>query len=218
MASPAFDRTGDCAGGGIVRRCADGERSDPVCRSRAVVRQAIHVLCLFEHFCAGSLPVVAYAWRMTQARSPVNLVSHPVACTLQRIGWQVSALVLLCAGLNVQAAPILSPATTAAQAGLVNVQGLAPEIAVDMRYAGSNNFTGHVVPGYERPRAICCVRRRRRWRGWRGRSRPRDIDCRCSTATGRRGRYRPSWPGLRICRISRPRRSTTPCGQACAVG
>lgn len=45
----------------------------------------------------------------------------------------------------------VSSATTAAQAGLVNVQGLAPEIAVDMRYAGSNNFTGRVVPGYEAP-------------------------------------------------------------------
>ncbi len=45
----------------------------------------------------------------------------------------------------------VSPAQTPAQAGLIDVRSLAPEIAVDMRYAGSNNFTGRVVPGYAAP-------------------------------------------------------------------
>ncbi|MFC7520458.1 M15 family metallopeptidase [Xanthomonas populi] len=45
----------------------------------------------------------------------------------------------------------VSPAQTAADAGLIDVHGLAPEIAVDMRYAGSNNVTGRVVPGYAAP-------------------------------------------------------------------
>ncbi|MCL1499578.1 M15 family metallopeptidase [Xanthomonas nasturtii] len=44
------------------------------------------------------------------------------------------------------------PAKTAAEAGLVDVRGLAPAIALDMRYASSNNFTGRVVPGYVAPR------------------------------------------------------------------
>ncbi|WP_355583447.1 M15 family metallopeptidase [Xanthomonas cannabis] len=41
---------------------------------------------------------------------------------------------------------------TAAQAGLIDAQRLAPNLAVDLRYAGSNNFTGRVVPGYLAPR------------------------------------------------------------------
>lgn len=39
--------------------------------------------------------------------------------------------------------------TTAVEAGLVDVAGLAPDITVDMRYLGSNNFTGAPVPGYQ---------------------------------------------------------------------
>ena len=36
-------------------------------------------------------------------------------------------------------------------AGLLDVSTLAADIAVDMRYFGSNNFTGAPVPGYEAP-------------------------------------------------------------------
>lgn len=43
----------------------------------------------------------------------------------------------------------VSPATTAEQAGLIDVSTLAPDLRVEMRYAGSDNFTGAVVPGYE---------------------------------------------------------------------
>ncbi|WP_313401390.1 M15 family metallopeptidase [Stenotrophomonas sp.] len=46
----------------------------------------------------------------------------------------------------------VSPATSPAQAGIVDVTTLAPDIALDIRYAGSDNFTGRVVPGYEAPR------------------------------------------------------------------
>ncbi|WP_019305336.1 M15 family metallopeptidase [Xanthomonas oryzae] len=46
----------------------------------------------------------------------------------------------------------VSSAKTAAEAGLVDVHALAPDIALDMRYASSNNFTGQVVPGYNAPR------------------------------------------------------------------
>lgn len=47
------------------------------------------------------------------------------------------------------AAPVLSPATDAAQAGMVEVRRVAPGVNVEMRYAGTDNFTGAVVPGYE---------------------------------------------------------------------
>ena len=43
----------------------------------------------------------------------------------------------------------VSPAITAQQAALVDVTTLAPDLHIDMRYAGSDNFTGAVVPGYE---------------------------------------------------------------------
>jgi D-alanyl-D-alanine dipeptidase len=45
--------------------------------------------------------------------------------------------------------PRISPAADAASAGMVDVRSLAPDIEVEMRYAGDNNFTGAPVPGYE---------------------------------------------------------------------
>lgn len=48
----------------------------------------------------------------------------------------------------------VSPATTAGQAGLVDVSTLAPDIRVEMRYAGSDNFTGAPVPGYEAKKCL----------------------------------------------------------------
>ena len=42
----------------------------------------------------------------------------------------------------------VSPAASAEQVGLVDVSTLAPDIRVEMRYAGSDNFTGAVVPGF----------------------------------------------------------------------
>ncbi len=50
------------------------------------------------------------------------------------------------------AAVEVSPATTPQQAGMVDVTTLAPGFVPDMRYAGEDNFTGRVVPGYEAPR------------------------------------------------------------------
>ncbi|WBK00805.1 M15 family metallopeptidase [Methylocystis parvus] len=35
--------------------------------------------------------------------------------------------------------------------GFARLADLAPDLAQDMRYAGSNNFTGHPVPGYRAP-------------------------------------------------------------------
>jgi len=47
--------------------------------------------------------------------------------------------------------PRLSPATDAASAGLVEIRSVSPQIERDIRYAGSNNFTGARVPGYHAP-------------------------------------------------------------------
>ena len=45
--------------------------------------------------------------------------------------------------------PRISAATDPAAAGMVDIRELAPDIDVEMRYAGEDNFTGAPVPGYE---------------------------------------------------------------------
>lgn len=50
--------------------------------------------------------------------------------------------------------PVLSPATTAQQAGLVDIRQLAPDIAEDIKYAGSDNFVGAPVDGYLAPKCM----------------------------------------------------------------
>lgn len=51
------------------------------------------------------------------------------------------------------AAPVqVSTAADAAAAGMVDVTMYAPTLRVDMRYAGSDNFVGAPVRGYEAPR------------------------------------------------------------------
>jgi zinc D-Ala-D-Ala dipeptidase len=48
--------------------------------------------------------------------------------------------------------PTISPALTARTAGMVDVATLVPGLIVDMRYAGTNNFVGAHITGYEAPR------------------------------------------------------------------
>ncbi|MEO8671906.1 MAG: M15 family metallopeptidase [Tahibacter sp.] len=52
------------------------------------------------------------------------------------------------------AEPVLSDAKFAAQAGLVDITTLAPEIALDLRYASSNNFVGQRIDGYHAARCF----------------------------------------------------------------
>lgn len=93
---------------------------------------------------------------------------------MNRFRW--SALSLLLLATTVQAAPALSPARTPEQAGMRDITTLVPDIALDIRYAGSDNFTGRVVPGYHAPRcyllqpvahALARVQRSLRARGYR---------------------------------------------------
>ncbi|MGO4504544.1 MULTISPECIES: M15 family metallopeptidase [unclassified Dyella] len=64
------------------------------------------------------------------------------------------ALLALVALAHADGAPRLSPATTAAQAGLVDIRRLAPDIAEDIKYAGSDNFVGKPVDGYLAPKCL----------------------------------------------------------------
>lgn len=50
--------------------------------------------------------------------------------------------------------PALSPARTAAEAGLVDIRQLVPDIAEDIKYAGSDNFVGAPVDGYLAPKCL----------------------------------------------------------------
>ena len=65
-------------------------------------------------------------------------------------------LVLLGAASTAQGkeAPALSPATTAAQANLVDIRSLVPDIHEDIKYAGHDNFVGRPVEGYEAPTCL----------------------------------------------------------------
>jgi len=47
--------------------------------------------------------------------------------------------------------PRLSPATTAAAAGMTSIRTLVPDIDEDIHYASADNFTGAVVDGYQAP-------------------------------------------------------------------
>ncbi|KGQ20783.1 D-alanyl-D-alanine dipeptidase [Lysobacter dokdonensis DS-58] len=49
-------------------------------------------------------------------------------------------------------APTVSPATTPEEADLVDLRTLVPDIDLDIRYAGANNFTGAPVDGYDAPK------------------------------------------------------------------
>ncbi len=53
------------------------------------------------------------------------------------------------AGADADAPTTLSPATTPTQAGLVDIRSLVPDMAEDIKYAGSDNFVGRPVAGYQ---------------------------------------------------------------------
>lgn len=57
-----------------------------------------------------------------------------------------------CASSGVRAVVGTSAATDAAGAGMVDVATLAPDLRIDMRYAGRDNFVGTRIDGYQAPR------------------------------------------------------------------
>ncbi|HET7267542.1 MAG TPA: M15 family metallopeptidase [Oleiagrimonas sp.] len=69
-----------------------------------------------------------------------------------RVAWLAvvfASLTLVTCGALAATPPKVSPATTMAQAGMVDIRTLVPDIAEDMKYAGHDNFTGAPVPGYD---------------------------------------------------------------------
>jgi D-alanyl-D-alanine dipeptidase len=68
------------------------------------------------------------------------------------------ALLALAACVTGTRAPALSEATTMEQAGLVDIRSRVPDIAEDIRYAGSDNFVGTPVDGYGAPRCYLLPR------------------------------------------------------------
>lgn len=58
---------------------------------------------------------------------------------------------LACSAAHAADAPRLSPATTAAAAGMTDIRRLVPDVDEVMHYATADNFTGAVVDGYEAP-------------------------------------------------------------------
>jgi len=55
---------------------------------------------------------------------------------------------------NADAPPTISPAKTMAEAGMVDIRTLVPDMAENIHYAGSDNFTGAPVPGYKAARCF----------------------------------------------------------------
>lgn len=78
--------------------------------------------------------------------SPVSAIARSVL----RLG-MLAAVV----GGHAHAQPVnIALVRTTEQAGLRDIRTLAPGIDLDIRYAGSNNFTGRPVPGYEAPKCF----------------------------------------------------------------
>lgn len=48
--------------------------------------------------------------------------------------------------------PEISPAADAEAAGMVDIRALVPDMRLDIRYAGSHNFVGTPIEGYDAPR------------------------------------------------------------------
>lgn len=83
----------------------------------------------------------------------VRAASGTLSAALARLGLSAIAIFGLASTGCAQPArgPVISPAPTAEAAGLVSIQALVPDIHLDMRYAGSTNFVGVPITGYEAP-------------------------------------------------------------------
>lgn len=78
-------------------------------------------------------------------------MSHADATT-RLFAWLCCGLLVACATSPPADPPRISPAITPEAAGLVDIAQLVPDIDLDIRYAGTDNFTGMRVDGYEAPR------------------------------------------------------------------
>jgi len=70
-------------------------------------------------------------------------VNKRTACLLSFV------LAAIAMAASADAPPQISPAKTMAEAGMVDIRSLVPDMAENIHYAGSDNFTGAPVPGYK---------------------------------------------------------------------
>lgn len=66
----------------------------------------------------------------------------------------IAAASWLLAGCAASSGMVVSAAATPEAAGLVDIRTLVPDIDIDLRYAGSDNFVGAPVEGYEASRCF----------------------------------------------------------------
>jgi len=66
----------------------------------------------------------------------------------------LAAMLLNIGMAHAQQKPVLSPAKTAAEADLVDIRSLVPDIAEDIKYAGNDNFMGTPADGYRGPACL----------------------------------------------------------------
>lgn len=93
---------------------------------------------------------------MTEATAtpatPANLRAHRSVVLVLAAMLLLACTSLQLAHADAEDAPRLSDAKTAAEAGLLDVTSLVPDIALDMRYAGEDNFVGQRIDGYHAAR------------------------------------------------------------------
>ena len=81
----------------------------------------------------------------------------------------IIALLAICGCAGKTVMPAVSPATADGKVDMVDIATLVPDIALEIRYAGSDNFVGARSMVTSRQSACCCVRWRRHCSGSRHR-------------------------------------------------
>lgn len=77
---------------------------------------------------------------------------HDACCAVLSSAVLVAMLIALLAACAARPQVRTSPAADARAAGMVHIATLAPDIRLDIRYAGSDNFIGTPIRGYEAPK------------------------------------------------------------------
>jgi D-alanyl-D-alanine dipeptidase len=85
-------------------------------------------------------------WR-SNGYAAVSELGRDAICRAALLAWAVLACAS-CASVPSPPSPELSAARTFAEAGLVDIRTLVPDISQQIRYAGSENFVGVPVEGY----------------------------------------------------------------------
>lgn len=76
------------------------------------------------------------------------MTTRTCSSAVSAIAPSLLVLALAVSAAHAQAVTVV-PVGSPEEAGMLDVRTLAPSIDQDIRYAGSNNFTGRPVPGYE---------------------------------------------------------------------